>query len=128
MEQELVEYDKYEDRLNATKSGVQNIFVDIGESCFVQAEVEETNVKKAFVHIGLGNYVQFDTPAALELFIEKRREFLTRKIEYMKSRIELMGADVEQVRRKLVMCPSSIPQLSRCVFVDEADAGSIGSN
>lgn len=79
--------------------------MDIGEKCFVQAEVEENDIKRSFVHIGLGNYVQFETPAALEDFIEKRREFLSRKIEYMNSRIALMGADVEQVRVVLVMSP-----------------------
>lgn len=109
--------------------------MDIGEKCFVQAEVDENDIKRSFVHIGLGNYVQFDTPAALDDFIEKRREFLTRKIEYMNSRIELMGADVEQVYVVLVISfvyrtdfSSLFVCFSILFFVDEANAGSIGGH
>lgn len=94
---EICEYDKFEQQYFAIKPEKQNIFVDIGEKCFMQAEVEGSDVLKAFVHIGLGIHVQFDDKESLLPFLDQRRAFLQQKIVYLTTKIEIMQNDIAQV-------------------------------
>ncbi len=119
MEQELLEYEKYEEHFYASRKGKQNILVNIGEGCYMQAEVEGSSIKEAFVHVGLGNYVQFPDESSLIEFIEKRRNYINQKIVYLTTRSDIMRADVDQVGKLYNLdfrCFSSITLLFLFLF------------
>lgn len=96
--QEINEYDKFELQYYDVKKGdILQPMVNIGEGCYVQAEVQAEQVRSPYLHIGQGIHVQFDRESEMLEFIENRKAFLSTKAEYLSSKIEMMRQDVDQV-------------------------------